>query len=211
MVFGASLLGAATASCVPEPRSDPALSPPSLVPARRAAEERSSAGEAHDSTESAPKLADSGPASSEPPSTPNDYAQLRPMTVVPVYGGSMVIIPSEVVYTRHSLVIDAEGERTLAALTEVLDAFDCDIVIRSYPGSDEAAAAEWLAKRRAQLVRKRLIALGADSKRLSIETPAASPPLPTRGPGRDRRVAFSFNAQGNNPARPCDESDIPKQ
>lgn len=182
MVFGASLLGIATASCVPEPRNVQALTPKPPPPLHEPAKEQATGGSG-----------DAGP----------------PSAAVPVYGGSSVAIHAEVEYTRHSLVIDAEGERTLAALKEALEAFDCDISIQGHAGRDETNAAEWLSKRRAELVRERLIALGVDGSRLSVQGFGASRLRETsaHAPGRDRRVSFLFHAKANSGQRACDESD----
>lgn len=199
LAFGASLLGVATASCVPDARSAPAAIPKGAesVPKR--------VGEAQKLAASTPGPAD---ASANRASVTNRDAEPAP-TVVAIYGGSSVAIYETVEYARDSLVIDAEGERTLLALKEVLDAFDCDIAIQGHAGRDEAKAAEWLSKRRAELVRQKLIALGADAKRLDVEAFGASRPRATSqgAPALDRRVSFSFHANVNGDRRGCDESD----
>jgi outer membrane protein OmpA-like peptidoglycan-associated protein len=206
VAFGASLLGVATASCVAEPRTAQSLTPKAVLPVHDFVEVKPTAGKgAQQSTESVPKPDDAGtkqaPAASGDPWSPD--------AMVPIYGESSVAIHNEVEYSRNSLVIDAEGERTLAALKELLDAFDCDMLIQGHSGRDEAKAAEWLSKRRAELVRERLIALGVDRKRLSVEARGASPLGVTspRAPGRDRRVSFLFQAKSNGIPRACDESD----
>ncbi|HYJ10316.1 MAG TPA: OmpA family protein [Polyangiaceae bacterium] len=199
IAFGASLLGVATASCVPDPRGASAATP-------EGAESMSKrAGGARKRAESTPDPAD---ASANRASVMNGDAEPAP-AVVAIYGGSSVAIYETVEYARDSLVIDAEGERTLVALKEVLGAFDCDIAIQGHAGRDEAKAAEWLSKRRAELVRQRLIALGADGKRLDVEAFGASRPRTTShgAPARDRRVSFFFHANVNGHRRGCDESD----
>lgn len=206
LVFGASLLGVATASCVPEPRSAQALPPKPVPPLHEVVENTPTAAEPEE--ESAGSLPSAGAAdANQAPSASGDAGP--PSTVVAIYGGSSVAIHGEVEYTRNSLVIDAEGERTLAALKEALDAFDCDIVIEGHAGREEIQAAEWLSKRRAELVRDRLIALGVDGSRLSVEARGGSALRETsaHAPGRDRRVSFIFHAKANGSRRACDESD----
>lgn len=192
MAFGASLLGVAAASCVPEPRS--AVAPmPTPAPT---APQRGEAAPRPDEAGASP-----APGASDVPT--------QPASVTAIYGSSSVAIDAEVEYSHNSLVIDAEGQRTLVALKEVLETFDCDVVIQGHAGRDEAQAAEWLSKRRAELVRARLIALGADAARLSLEAAGASRPRATsqRAPERDRRVSFTFHAGAEGSRRDCDESD----
>jgi outer membrane protein OmpA-like peptidoglycan-associated protein len=204
-VFGASLLGAVTVSCVPEARSAQAPTQKSVLPLHDGAEGAARPGGAQEPSAIAPKPRDAG---TTPPSASSDDAQ-PPSSLVAIYGSSSIAILKEVEYTQNSLLIDAEGERTLAALKDALDAFDCDILIHGHAGRDEAGAAEWLAKRRAELVRKRLIALGVDGKRLSVEARGATPLEVTspRAPGRDRRVSFEFYAAANGSRRACEASD----
>jgi len=210
LAFGASLLGVATASCVAEPRTAQSLTPKAVLPLHDVAEVTPTAAKgAQQSTESVPKPDDAG--TNHAPAASGDARSSDAM--VPIYGESSVAIHNEVEYSRNSLVIDAEGERTLMALKELLDAFDCDILIRGHAGRDEAKAAEWLSKRRAELVRERLIAIGVDSKRLSVEARGVSPLRVTspRAPSRDRRVSFIFHAKSNSIPRACDESDRRQQ
>jgi X-X-X-Leu-X-X-Gly heptad repeat protein len=227
MVFGASLLGVATASCIPEPRSASAP-PPKLASQVQdgasqaqdgasqvqdgasqvqdgASQAPSGGADAKQNTESAPKPGDGAAEASSGSSGDTHSAS----AVVAIYGGSSVAIHDEINYARHSLVIDAEGERTLAALKEALDAFDCDILILGHAGRDEANSAEWLSKRRAELVRDRLIALGVDGRRLSIEVRGSSALRATSPVAayRDRRVSFLFHASGSSSQHSCDESD----
>jgi outer membrane protein OmpA-like peptidoglycan-associated protein len=206
MVFGASLLGVATTSCVPEPRSAQAPAKPVLSLHDGADRKPTTGNSPPASTESAPNPSATGTKPSAPSAT--DEAR-PPSSVVAIYGGSSVAIHDEVEYTRNSLVIDGEGERTLAALKELLEAFDCDVLLQGHAGRDEAKAAEWLSKRRAELVRDRLIALGVDSSRLSVETRTASLRRETRprAPGRDRSVSFVFHAKANSSRVACEESD----
>lgn len=212
MAFGASLLGVATASCIPEPRSASAASPKLASQLQDGAEHAPSAGgNAGQNTESAAKPGDgTKPGDGAPDESSGSSGDTRSTsTVVAIYGGSSIAIHDEIDYARHSLAIDAEGERTLAALKEALAAFDCDILIQAHAGRDEANSAEWLSKRRAELVRERLIALGVDGRRLTIEVRGAPPPRATSpaAANRDRRVSFLFHASGNSSQRSCDESD----
>jgi outer membrane protein OmpA-like peptidoglycan-associated protein len=206
MVFGASLLGVATAGCIPEPRSASAAPPKLASQVQDGAEPAPSGGaDANQNTESASKPGDGAAEASSGSSSDTRSAS----AVVAIYGGSSVAIHDEINYARHSLVIDGEGERTLAALKEALDAFDCDILILGHAGRDEANSAEWLSKRRAELVRERLIALGVDGTRLGIEARGSSA-LRATSPAttnRDRRVSFVFHASGSSSQHSCDESD----
>jgi outer membrane protein OmpA-like peptidoglycan-associated protein len=192
MAFGASLLGVATVSCVAGPRSTVAVAPKPAPTAHRPVE----------------GVANPGEVSAGSASSGSDEAT-RPGAVAAIYGSSAIAIDAEVEYARNSLAIDAEGERTLVALKELLETFDCDVAIEGHAGRDEAKAAEWLSKRRAELVRDRLLALGADAERLSVEAAGASRPKATsqHAPERDRRVSFSFHAKVNGTRRDCDESD----
>jgi outer membrane protein OmpA-like peptidoglycan-associated protein len=207
MVFGASLLGIATASCVPEPRSAQGATPKSVHPGHGGGAEDapSGGGGTEPSTERVPRPSDADTTQASAASSNARSAS----TVVAIYGGSSVAIHDEIEYTSNSLVIDAAGERTLVALKDVLDAFDCDILIQGHAGRDETNAAEWLSKRRAELVRERLIALGVDGSRLSVEVHGASALGATRlrALGRDRRVSFWFHAGANSNRRACDEFD----
>jgi outer membrane protein OmpA-like peptidoglycan-associated protein len=201
MVFGASLLGVVTASCVSDPHGASALTPDTVSRAKEGAEHPPIAQEnAERAARPGDGAADSSRSRADAPSA---------SAMVAIYGGSSVAIHDEVKYARDSLVIDAEGERTLAALKEALDEFDCDILIQGHASRDEANAAEWLSRRRAELVRQRLLALGVDARRLSIEGRGASPLSATtpRVLDRDRRVSFLFHAGGSNGHRSCDESD----
>lgn len=134
-------------------------------------------------------------------------------TVVAIYGSSAVAIHSTIEYSHDSLLIDAAGEGTLAALREVLDAFDCDIEIQGHAGRDEAKAAAWLSRRRAELVRERLITLGADPKRLTIRAFGAAQPRARSSAAlaRDRRVSFSFHAVQDGVRRACDRANRREQ
>jgi outer membrane protein OmpA-like peptidoglycan-associated protein len=191
MAFGTSLLGIATASCVPEQRSAPSATPTSGIRGRS-------------SVSPAPKTGASGIDRAPTPPDPDP-----PRSVVAIYGGPSVAIHSQIEYSHGSLVIDAEGERTLVALKELLAAFECDIVIQGHAGRDEAKTAEWLSKRRAENVRDRLIALGVDGERLSVEALGTSRPRAgsPAAPARDRRVSFAFHARPAADRQDCRASD----
>jgi len=164
LTLGATLFGVAAANCAAGERqalpNSPQVIEPGWTPdppgadASIEAAARVDAGALSDASASADADADAGID--------------RHASVVPVYGDSYYVLPSAVVFEPNSVSIDAEGEQVLARVKAGMDFTGCDVTIDGFASPEEAASAEWLSKKRAEAVRRRLIELGVPKERLAI-------------------------------------------